>query len=78
MPVAFRKAIFSCKLVCKDEVAGPRNVGDSPWVVRYSPVASATNGLNIRSILLGSPAVSSMDGQGSSALLHLRVNYGII
>jgi hypothetical protein len=27
MPVAFCKVIFSCKLVCKDEVAGPRNVG---------------------------------------------------
>lgn len=30
MPVAFCKATFSCKLVCKDEVAGSQNVGYSP------------------------------------------------
>lgn len=30
MPVVFCKEIFSCKLVCKDEVSGRRNVGRIP------------------------------------------------
>jgi hypothetical protein len=50
MPVAFCKEIFSCKLVCKDEVSGPRNVDKSLPIGRQA--AGCTN-KEVRSLASG-------------------------
>ncbi len=34
MPVAFRKEIYSSKLVLKDVVSGPQDVGKSHWTLQ--------------------------------------------